>query len=80
MRESPGRGESHVWSGMLAREGEYQGSLSFEVTGALDPRPLPTLELPNGRAQATFHVILARAWAIDTHLARDVRIATTPEL
>jgi hypothetical protein len=69
-----------AWSGQLAPAGAYQGSIGLDVAGALDPRPLPTIELPHGRAQATFHVILARAWALDTHLARDVTIATTSEL
>ena len=69
-----------IWSGQLATAGTYDGSHTFEVRGRLDPRPLPTIELPHGRAQATFHVILARAWAIDTHLARDITIATTREI
>jgi SpoOM protein len=69
-----------AWSGVVAPAGSFQGSVSLDVAGALDARPLPTIELPHGRAQATFHVILARAWALDTHLARDVTIATTSEL
>ena len=69
-----------AWSGQVAPAGAYQGSIGIDVAGTLDPRPLPTIELPHGRAQATFHVILARAWALDTHLARDVTIATTAEL
>ena len=69
-----------AWSGVLAPTGTYQGSLGLDIAGALDGRPLPTIELPHGRAQATFHVILARAWALDTHLARDVTVATTSEL
>ena len=69
-----------AWSGILAPAGTYQGSLGLDVTGSIDARPLPTVELPHGRAQATFHVILARAWALDTHLARDVTVASTSEL
>ena len=69
-----------AWSGVLAPAGTYEGSLGLDVTGSIDARPLPTIELPHGRAQATFHLILARAWALDTHLARDVTIATTSEL
>jgi hypothetical protein len=69
-----------AWSGVLAPAGTYQGSLGLDITGSIDARPLPTIELPHGRAHATFHVILARAWALDTHLARDVTLATTGEL
>jgi hypothetical protein len=69
-----------AWSGLLAPEGTYAGSVSFDLAGTLDARALPTCELPHGEAQATFNVILARAWATDTHLARDVAIATTREL
>jgi hypothetical protein len=77
------QGESETitaWSGVLAPAGTYQGSVGLDIHGSLDPRPLPTVELPHGKAQATFHVILARAWAPDTHLVRDVTIATTTEL
>ena len=76
-------GESETitaWSAILAPAGTYGGSLGLDIAGTIDSRPLPTIELPHGRAQATFHVVLARAWALDTHLARDVTIATTSEL
>ena len=69
-----------AWSGVVAPAGTYQGSLGLDIAGSIAARPLPTIELPHGRAQATFHMILARAWALDTHLARDVTIATTSEL
>jgi hypothetical protein len=69
-----------AWSKVIAPGGSYEGSVGIDVNGAIDARPLPTIELPHGRAQATFNVILARAWALDTHLARDVTIATTSEL
>jgi hypothetical protein len=69
-----------AWSGQVAAAGTYGGALGLDITATLDARPLPTIELPHGRTQATFHVILARAWALDTHLARDVTIATTSEL
>jgi hypothetical protein len=72
--------EITAWSGVLAPAGTYRGTVSFDVQGNLDARPLPTIELPHGKAGATFRVILARAWAIDTHLVRDVAIATTTEL
>ena len=69
-----------AWSAVLAPEAEYHGSIDLPVSGELGPRPLPTVELPHGKAQATFHVILARAWTMDTHLVRDVTIATTRDL
>lgn len=69
-----------AWSAVVAPAAEYQGSIELPISGALAARPLPTVELPHGKAQATFHVILARAWALDTHLVRDVTIATTREL
>ena len=69
-----------AWSAVLAPEAEYHGSIDLPITGELGPRPLPTVELPHGRAQATLHVVLARAWSLDTHLVRDVTIATTREL
>jgi hypothetical protein len=69
-----------AWSKAIAPGGSYEGSVGIDVNGAIDARPLPTIELPHGRAQATFDVILARAWALDTHLARDVTVATTSEL
>lgn len=78
---SNGRDETiATWSAVLAPEAEYLGEIDLPFTGELPARPLPTVELPHGRAQATFHVILARAWSPDTHLVRDVTIATTREL
>ncbi len=68
------------WTGVLAPSGTYEGTVGFDVHGSLDARPLPTVELPHGRCQATFRVILARAWAVDTHFVRDVAVATTTEL
>jgi hypothetical protein len=72
--------EITAWSGVVAPAGTYQGTIGFDIRGTLDPRPLPTVELPHGKAQATFRVILARAWAVDSHLVRDVALATTTEL
>jgi arrestin (S-antigen)-like protein len=78
---SGGRSETiTAWSSVLVPEGVLEGDRTIEVEGVLDTRPLPTIELPHGRTAATFHVILARAWAPDTHLVRDVAIATTTEL
>jgi hypothetical protein len=72
--------EITAWSGLVAPAGTYQGTVAFDIRGTLDARPLPTVELPHGKAQATLRVILARAWAVDTHLVRDVALATTTEL
>ena len=69
-----------AWTGVLAPPAEYHGAIELPIAGELGARPLPTVELPHGRAHATFHVILARAWAPDTHLVRDVTVATTREL
>jgi hypothetical protein len=69
-----------AWSGVLAPAGTYEGTVGLNINGVLDGTPRPTIELPHGKAGAAFHVILARAWAQDTHLIRDVAIATTTEL
>jgi hypothetical protein len=69
-----------AWAGEIAPGGTVEGSIDVPIAGSLAARPLPTIELPHGKAHATFHVILARAWAPDTHLVRDVTIATTTEL
>jgi hypothetical protein len=69
-----------AWAAVLAPGGEYHDGLDLPLSGELGPRPLPTVELPHGRAQAALHVILARAWSPDIHLVRDVTIATTREL
>jgi hypothetical protein len=69
-----------AWAGVLAPGGSYQGSVALDIAGTLGPRPLPTIVLPHGQAKATYQITLARAWAVDTHLARDVTIATTREL
>jgi len=68
-----------AWSGVLPGT-ELSGDQSITFSGRLDERALPTIELPHSRASATFHVILATAWAADPHLVRDVAIATTLEL
>jgi len=76
-------GESETvtaWAGQLAPELELSGAQGFDITGVLPARPLPSIELPHGRTDATFHVILARPWAPDSHLERDVAIATTADI
>ena len=72
--------EVTAWSAVVAPGAEIAGDRTIDFEGRLDPRPLPTVELPHGRTAATFHVILARAWAPDTHLVRDAAVATTTEL
>lgn len=76
------REEIRVASGRLEH-----GPVAFG--GPLDSHPfsadapgawLPTIDLPHGKARATFHVILAQAWARDVHYVRDVALATTDEL
>lgn len=72
-----------AWSGSLPiveLPGEAAGEQALELAGTLSEQALPTIELPHGRAGATFHVILATAWAPDPHLVRDVAIATTLEI
>jgi hypothetical protein len=68
------------WSAVLVPSAEVQGEQTIQFEGSLADRPLPTIELPHGRASAAFHLILATAWARDPHLVRDVTIATTLEL
>ena len=59
---------------------DLAGDRSIPLSGTLSGQALPSIELPHGRASATFHVILAIAWAPDLHLVRDVAVATTLEL
>ncbi len=73
--------EITLWSSRIAGEGEFGGvdkAMAFD--GVLPATWLPTVRLPHGRSDAQFHVILARAWAPDTHLVRDVAICSTTEL
>ena len=70
-----------LWTGDLAPVGETLGAArSFEIAGTIPARAVPSIELPHGRTTATFHVILDRPLAPDTHLVRDVAIATTAEI
>jgi hypothetical protein len=70
-----------AWVGRLAGAGTFGGgSQVLEFEGALAARDLPTIELPHGRTDAEFHVILAKAWARDPHLVRDVAVCSTTEL
>ena len=73
--------EITVWTGHVAGEGEFGGAeKAIPFDGTLPALHLPTSQLPHGRADATFHVILAKARARDTHLVRDVTICSTTEL
>lgn len=79
---SSGRDETiTAWVGRLAGAGTFGGGTQvLALNGELPQRDLPTVELPHGRTDAEFHVILARAWARDPHLVRDVAICSTTEL
>lgn len=78
---SGGRKETIVpWSAIVAGPTDLAGDTTLDISGTLAARRLPTIELPHGRASAAVHVILAKAWARDPHLVRDVAIATTSEL
>jgi hypothetical protein len=73
--------EITVWVGRLSGAGELAaGRQELSLGGNLPLRDLPTIALPHGRTDAQFHVILARAWARDPHLVRDVAICSTTEL
>ena len=70
-----------LWTGHVSGEGEFGGgSVTIPFEGLLASAWLPTSLLPHGRADAQFHVILAKAWSQDTHLVRDVAICSTTEL
>lgn len=79
---SSGKDETiKLWSRQVAGEGQFGGAeQAMAFDGTLPAVYVPTVELPQGRSQATFHVILAKAWAPDTHLVRDVAICSTTEL
>ncbi len=69
-----------AWAAVLVPTGILEGDRTIEFEGLLPDRALPTIELPHGRTAAGLHVILARPWAPDTRLVRDVAMATTTEL
>ncbi len=73
--------ELTLWVGRLVGPGPFGGaSQVIEFQGDIPATYLPTIELPHGRTDATFHVILARSWARDPHLVRDVAICSTTEI
>jgi len=70
-----------LWTGHVAGQGDFGGgNATIPFEGLLASPWLPTSRLPHGKADAQFHVILAKAWAHDTHLVRDVAICSTTEL
>jgi hypothetical protein len=73
--------EITLWTGRMAGEGDFGGAdAAVAFDGELPARWLPTIRLPHSRADGRFHVILAKAWAQDTHLVRDVAICSTVDL
>jgi hypothetical protein len=69
-----------AWAAVVAPAMELATTQVIEIGGTLPDVALPTIELAHGRASATLHVILARAWARDPHLVRDIAVATTLEI
>jgi len=69
-----------AWAAVLVPALEFQGERVLHFEDRLTDTPLPTIELPHGKASAQFHLILATAWARDPHLVRDITIATTLDL
>jgi hypothetical protein len=80
--ESGGHKATFVpWEVILAGPRELPaGETILPFAGDLPPLDLPTVELPHGRCDARLRVTLARPWARDTQLERDVALATTSEL
>ena len=73
--------EITMWAGRLVGPGAFGGaSQVIPFRGDIVSLFLPTIELPHGRADAAFHVILARSMARDPHLVRDVTICSTTEI
>ena len=73
--------EITIWSSQVAGRGSFGGAaVATAFSGELPARWLPTVRLPHGRADAQLHVILAKEFARDVHLVRDVAICSTTEL
>ena len=65
----------------VAGEGRFGGEAqALEMPLAVPALRLPTIVLPHGRTAARLHLILARAFARDIHLVRDVALCTTTEI
>jgi hypothetical protein len=69
-----------AWAAILVPALDFDGERRLDFDGVLVDRSLPTIETEHGRTSASFHLILATAFARDPHLVRDVTIATTLEL
>jgi hypothetical protein len=69
-----------AWATTLVPALDFDGERRLEFEGALPDVALPTIETAHGRTAASFHLIMATAFARDPHLVRDVSIATTLEL
>jgi hypothetical protein len=69
-----------AWASTLVPALELDGERRLDFDGILSDVALPTIETAHGRSSASFHLILATAFARDPHLVRDVSIATTLEL
>jgi hypothetical protein len=69
-----------AWAAVLVPALEFQGERVLHFEDRLTDTPLPTIELPHGKASAQFHLILATAWERVPHLVRDVTIETTLDL
>ena len=69
-----------AWTATIVPALDLEGERRLAFEGTMSDAALPTIETAHGRTAATFHLILATAWARDPHLVRDVSIATTLEL
>jgi hypothetical protein len=73
--------EITLWSGRVGEQGELGGRVeTIEFSDAVPERWLPSTRLRHGRTDGSFRVVLARAWARDPNLVRDVAICSTLEL
>jgi hypothetical protein len=71
-----------LWAGRIAEPVRLEGQTTtpFEVSGVLAPGAWPSSRLPHGAADTKVRVVLARAWARDAHLERDIAVCTTTEI
>jgi hypothetical protein len=71
-----------LWAGRIAEPVRLEGQTTtpFEVSGVLAPGAWPSSRLPHGAADTKVRVVLARAWARDAHLERDIAVCTTIEI
>lgn len=71
-----------LWAGRIAEPVRLEGRTTtpFEVSGVLAAGAWPSSRLPHGSADTKVRVVLARPWARDAHLERDVAACTTMDL